>query len=91
VATQNCITPNVQQTAHKPIRYTPHQVAVMAQFANDLSADFARKVNPGMNQPFLGSYLERLVADESPNILPPIQRALNLKPNRKGEFTWIPR
>jgi hypothetical protein len=60
----------------------------MAQFANALSPDFCRAATPHLSPAFLGHYLDLLVTDESPTICPAFQRALNLKPNRKGEFVW---
>jgi hypothetical protein len=91
MVSQKPSTPSVQQKPHKPIRYTPHQVALMAQFANNLSPAFCRAATPHLSPEFIGFHLEVLVNDESPTIPPAFQRALNLKPNRKGEFTWIPR
>jgi hypothetical protein len=84
-------TPSVQQTAHKPIRFSAHQVALMAQFANELSPEFCRTATPHLTPAFIGFYLETLAADPTPYIPPCFLSALNLKPNRKGEFTWIPR
>jgi hypothetical protein len=83
-------TPPVQQTAHKPIRYSAHQVALMAQFANALSPGFCKAAHPYLTQAFIGRYLETLVSDESPFIPRAIQNYFGVKPSRGG-FTWIPR
>jgi hypothetical protein len=79
--------PVPQQPVH--LRFNAHQVALMAQIANVFSAGFARKVNPGLDQAFIGRYLETLVSDESPNIPRTLARALNLKQNG-AVFTWTP-
>jgi hypothetical protein len=89
MVSENRNTPRVSKTP-KPIQFTPHQVALMAQLANELSPDFCRAVTPYWHSAFLGHYLEQLVSDESPNISPVIQSALNLKQDGVM-FTWIPR
>jgi hypothetical protein len=81
-------TPGVQQTARKPIRYSAHEVALMAQLANKFSPDFCRAATPYFSPDFLGFYLDTLVSDETPIIPPVIANALSLKQNRNGGFTW---
>jgi hypothetical protein len=96
VATLHAISPSVPQQPiplsfkPKPIRFSPHQVALMAQIANELSPDFCRAATPHLSQDFLGFYLDTLAADETPSIPPAIQRALNLKQDGVM-FTWLPR
>ena len=65
----------------------------MAYWANLLDPDFCRKINPRMGEgfrAFIGRHFERLVESETPDISPVLARALNLKQNRTGGFTWIP-
>jgi hypothetical protein len=90
MVSQKPSTPSVQQPAHKPIRYSAHQVALMAQFANELSPDFCKAATPHLSPAFLGYYLETLASDESPLIPRAIQNYFGVKPSRGG-FTWIPR
>jgi len=96
MVSQNRNTPPVQQPARKPIRFKPiqftsHDVALMAQIANYMSADFVRALHPYMTQAFCGYHLDQLVESPSPLIPRAIQNYFNLKPNRTGGFTWIPR
>jgi hypothetical protein len=96
VATLHAISPSVPQQPIplsfelKPIRFSPRQVALMAQIANQLSPDFCRAVTPYWHQAFLGRYLEQLADDESPNISPVLLRALNVEQDG-AMFTWTPR
>jgi hypothetical protein len=80
-----------QPQSFPPIQFTPHQVAVMAQIANELSPDFCRAATPHLSQDFLGFFLRTLVSDETPSIPLALLRALNVHQNRKGQFIWIPR
>ena len=91
MVSENRNTHSVQQKPRKPIHFTPHEVALMAYWANELSPDFVRVVHPTFTQAFHRYYLERLAETESPEILPALVRALNLKPSRTGGFTWLPR
>jgi hypothetical protein len=95
MVSENRTTPSVPQIAHppirfKPIHFTPHQVALMAKFAKDMSDSFVRAIHPYMTQAFLGYHLDHLVSDETPFIPRVIQNYFNIKPSRGG-FTWIPR
>jgi hypothetical protein len=89
MVSQHRSTPSVSKTP-KPIQFTAHQVALMAQLANSFSPDFCRAATPHLSQDFLGLYLETLVSDESPFIPRAIQNYFGVKPSRGG-FTWIPR
>jgi hypothetical protein len=91
MVSENRNTPRVQQTAHKPIHFSAHDVALMAYWANELSDSFVRAIHSYWTPAFLGYHLDRLVTAEEPSISPSIQRALNVKPNRTGGFTWTPR
>jgi hypothetical protein len=95
MVSENRNTRSVQQKPHKPIRFKPirfsaHEVALMAQIANEFSPEFCRAATPHLSQAFLGYYLEKLVSDESPFIPRAIQNYFSVKPSRGG-FTWIPR
>jgi hypothetical protein len=90
MVSENRNTPVVQQKPHKPIQFTPHQVALMAQLANTLSPDFCKAATPHLSPAFIAVYLETLVSDETPTIPPAFLRALNLKQDG-GMFTWIAR
>jgi hypothetical protein len=89
MVSQHRSTPRVSKTP-KPIQFSPHEVALMAQFANELSPDFCKAATPHLSQAFIGFYLETLVSDESPTVPPAFLRALNLNQDGGG-FTWIPR
>jgi hypothetical protein len=90
MVSENRSTPRVSKTPQF-IRFTPHQVALMAQLANSFGPDFCKAAAPHLSPAFIGRHLEELVSLESPNIPPPVQRALNLKQNRQGGYTWIAR
>ena len=95
MVSENRNTPSVQQTAHQPIRFkpihfTPHQVALMAQIANELSADFVRALHPYMTQAFIRYHLEGLAEPKRPTS-PQARACAQHEAIRTGGFTWIPR
>jgi hypothetical protein len=77
-----------QPQSFPPIHFTAHQVALMADVANNLNDHFARAL--GFNNPaFVQVWIDtRLMQCETPIIPPAVQRFFNLKRNRKGDFTW---
>lgn len=96
MVSQNRSTSVPPQT-HKPIRYTPHQVAAMAMLANEFSPDFVKAITsmpgicPYLTQAFLARVIENMVEAESPRVLPCFATYFGLKQNRTGGFTWTAR